>query len=449
PKLKTQHDYLDTVFATKQNISVAIPKFHLTDPQAGGGIVIDKLMFLTKSDGTLHASQSLMADRIEMGKHTDPSLLINKLAYTTKSVTKNKLWTHTLSVLAKQFCAHDTCLKNMKLTLAVDKLNASKVHELLKAIFHSTQDNDKQWQLIANVMPLAVNKNSGVSIKFGADTKEGNTSITGNMHWLYQANYKIAAQQTLAALYKATIATFTFMAPHYYIDNYLKLAWLNESFGQYIYMKHTHAFAKLASITQKLIKDGYATRNNQQYVMNINKSQTAISINNKTPDSVNKGYVLLNLGLYKASFVEFLQAAKEGNIDAKRLLGIQYLHGLGVTKSIKDGVDWMIKAAKDSNVMAQIDLGVMYYKGKNVQQDYQKALHWLDLAANTGNPLAEYILGHIYYLGMQTPYVARNLNKAIYWLEKAAEQKYTKAEHDLKMAKFLQTQQMQEKAKAA
>ena len=64
-------------------------------------------------------------------------------------------------------------------------------------------------------------------------------------------------------------------------------------------------------------------------------------------------------------------------------------------------------------------MGVCYNYGFGVTQDMQKAVEWYTKAAEQGHAAAQYNLGNCYYDGEG---VEKDLQKAIEWYTKAAEQ---------------------------
>eukprot|EP00613_Pedinella_sp_CCMP2098_P072156 CAMPEP_0171931710 /NCGR_PEP_ID=MMETSP0993-20121228/29683_1 /TAXON_ID=483369 /ORGANISM="non described non described, Strain CCMP2098" /LENGTH=59 /DNA_ID=CAMNT_0012571801 /DNA_START=69 /DNA_END=244 /DNA_ORIENTATION=- len=59
----------------------------------------------------------------------------------------------------------------------------------------------------------------------------------------------------------------------------------------------------------------------------------------------------------------------------------------------------------------------MYFHGKGVVQDLQKAILWFHKAADQGDANAQYILGILYKKGEG---VTQDLEKAMHWFRKAS-----------------------------
>lgn len=63
---------------------------------------------------------------------------------------------------------------------------------------------------------------------------------------------------------------------------------------------------------------------------------------------------------------------------------------------------------------------MLYCRGNGVPQDHTKAIYWLEKSANQGNANAQSTLGLIYYFGDCVP---KDYTKAIYWFKKASKQR--------------------------
>ena len=81
----------------------------------------------------------------------------------------------------------------------------------------------------------------------------------------------------------------------------------------------------------------------------------------------------------------FRQAAENGSIGSRYLLGLLYFYGKDVPQDYKESVNWLTRAAKCGNDNAQYFLGLMYYTGRGVKRDYQMSYVWLKAASLFGN----------------------------------------------------------------
>ena len=84
--------------------------------------------------------------------------------------------------------------------------------------------------------------------------------------------------------------------------------------------------------------------------------------------------------------------------------------------------------AEQGDVKAQHWLGDMYYYGKGVSKDLEEALRWYEKAAENEHAQAQYWLGRMYYYGKGVP---EDHEKASYWWKKAAENGHVGAQSRL------------------
>lgn len=133
------------------------------------------------------------------------------------------------------------------------------------------------------------------------------------------------------------------------------------------------------------------------------------------------------------AFEWFMVAAKQHHTEAEYYVGLYYQNGKGVQENTEQAIFWYEKAAykKDKNALyhlamilikqekkeyaliaklleqaatldhphAQYNLAVMYQKGDGVKLDMNKALFWYEKAANANLAIAQYNLGMIYFEG--------------------------------------------------
>ena len=90
----------------------------------------------------------------------------------------------------------------------------------------------------------------------------------------------------------------------------------------------------------------------------------------------------------------------------------------------------LLEKAKTGDSKAAFEVAAYYEKQ---QADYNKILLWLNRSANRGYVEAQFALGKIYHFGK--PSVIRDLKKAAFWYEKAAEQGDLQALHNLEILK--------------
>jgi len=88
----------------------------------------------------------------------------------------------------------------------------------------------------------------------------------------------------------------------------------------------------------------------------------------------------------------------------------------------------LAKSSDGDDTEAQYNLAMMYSKGIGVTQDLEQAVYWYRKAAEQKHAEAQLILAVIYTQGLKRIGVTQDLKKAVYWARKAAEQKHAEAQ---------------------
>lgn len=153
------------------------------------------------------------------------------------------------------------------------------------------------------------------------------------------------------------------------------------------------------------------------------------------------------------SLEEMTEKAEKGDTDAQYFLGTFYLSVVEEGKNQQKAVYWLQKAADGGNAEAQLRLGMMYAMGEKIPKDEKKAVSLVMQSAEQGFPMAQFLLYCGYseheedrqkYLrikqqldediryffdgilafasAMRKQGITSDTQKAIDWLQKAAEQ---------------------------
>ena len=126
----------------------------------------------------------------------------------------------------------------------------------------------------------------------------------------------------------------------------------------------------------------------------------------------------------------YRKAAENGSAEADVELGVMYSNAIVSVQP----VDWARVAAaweresEAGNDQSQRRLGECYRNARGVPHDPEKAVYWLQKSAEQENVVALFSLGQMYYGNRGLP---RDDAKAFYWVEKAARKGYGMAEIDL------------------
>jgi TPR repeat protein len=129
-------------------------------------------------------------------------------------------------------------------------------------------------------------------------------------------------------------------------------------------------------------------------------------------------------------------------------LGVRYDNGIDIVQDLELAAHWFRKAAEQGHAEAQFNLGCMYEDGQGVPVDYRESVRWFRKSAEQGVPRAQFELGRIYETGLSTtdalpfplrfvaalfvrPAVQKNVEEAVIWYRKSAEQGYIQAQFQL------------------
>jgi uncharacterized protein len=154
---------------------------------------------------------------------------------------------------------------------------------------------------------------------------------------------------------------------------------------------------------------------------------------------------------YKLAYKFLRSAADNNNVEALNGLGIIYLYGMGKNQDYDVAEKYFKTALNLGDKIAEYNLGELYRQKDNIDlsaywyqkaivdnpykayeglsklyiqnNEYKKAFIYSEKAAELNNPEAEYNLGVFFEKGI---YVEMDINKAIYWYQKAAQ----KGHHD-------------------
>jgi hypothetical protein len=131
-------------------------------------------------------------------------------------------------------------------------------------------------------------------------------------------------------------------------------------------------------------------------------------------------------------------AAGKGSLDAQMLLGMAYFSGTKLTKAPEMASKYLLLAAQQEHVdstlqssqaLAQYFVASMYEQGRGLEKSHDKAIQFLQMAANNGSPPAQFDLASLYNDGSG----GQSMDKvrACHLFEKAADQGYAKAMHNI------------------
>lgn len=85
---------------------------------------------------------------------------------------------------------------------------------------------------------------------------------------------------------------------------------------------------------------------------------------------------------YRKAYKSFKSLAQDQHVKAQYLLGLLYLNGQGVRKSVPKGIDWLKQAAANGSYRAAAELGQIYATGRDVAMDTDQAARWIELSTD-------------------------------------------------------------------
>ena len=118
------------------------------------------------------------------------------------------------------------------------------------------------------------------------------------------------------------------------------------------------------------------------------------------------------------TILEIEAAAKNGDIDACRELGVLYYEGINGTIDLEKSAYYFAKAAKAGDVHSMYCMGLNYIGGTGVPKDTEKGLSWLQQASEKGDSYAMFELASHYYCG---DVVVQDYEKSLAYFEMAAQ----------------------------
>lgn len=122
------------------------------------------------------------------------------------------------------------------------------------------------------------------------------------------------------------------------------------------------------------------------------------------------------------AFKWYKKAARQGDSRSQFLLGDAFYYGTGTIRNFDKAVIWYQKAADQGNAKALYSLACCYHKGQGVPHtDLKKAFELYLEAANRGYHNAQLLVAR-FYEDPKEDAIEQNLQEALKWYERAANQ---------------------------
>ena len=143
-------------------------------------------------------------------------------------------------------------------------------------------------------------------------------------------------------------------------------------------------------------------------------------------------FFLENIHIYPQELAQIQQArtaVRQILADAKFQFYLCYTENFHVSKNSEHAMQLLQEAASMGDQKAQCILGVTYQLGDSLPKDLEKAIFWYQQAAEQGNVTAQFFLAGCFRKGGVG--VSPNGEKAFFWFAKAALQGYADAQYCL------------------
>lgn len=132
-----------------------------------------------------------------------------------------------------------------------------------------------------------------------------------------------------------------------------------------------------------------------------------------------------NRGAYHTAFRELLPFAVRGDAQAQFAIGEMLRTGMGTRRNREEALVWYRRSAEQGHAAAQCNLGTSLFNGWGAEPDPQAAIDWWLQAALNDNAHAMFNLGAVIAQGR---YVIRDFARAYWWLSRASENGYVRAD---------------------
>ncbi len=143
-------------------------------------------------------------------------------------------------------------------------------------------------------------------------------------------------------------------------------------------------------------------------------------------ESAEKSY---DAGEYEDAFIQFLELAEKGDVEAQFWIGYLFQDGEGVAKDLEESFSWFKSAADNGHAQSQNHVGMYYYYGNGVKANTIKALEYLLMSAEQEGDFALFNLENVFndiFYNQKIDY-----EKAFEILQKSAKDGYKIADYYL------------------
>lgn len=185
--------------------------------------------------------------------------------------------------------------------------------------------------------------------------------------------------------------------------------------------------------------DYYVKLNDEKYY-NIALDYLKKACANKNPISYFKiGSIFYNgeLGIetnIEKAYQYWLEGAQNGDISSMIMIGNAYIRGEHLQRNVELGIKYLDKAASSGNEIAALDLAKYYLFGFYLDRDIDKSVQYYKKAADLGNAEAQNEIATYYLQGSNG--FTKDENKAFELLEMATKKGYSPAQHNISLCYY-------------
>lgn len=185
--------------------------------------------------------------------------------------------------------------------------------------------------------------------------------------------------------------------------------------------------------------DYYVKLNDEKYY-NIALDYLKKACANKNPISYFKmGSIFYNgeLGIetnIEKAYQYWLEGVQNGDISSMIMIGNAYIRGEHLQRNVELGIKYLDKAASSGNEIAALDLAKYYLFGFYLDRDIDKSVQYYKKAADLGNAEAQNEIATYYLQGSNG--FTKDENKAFELLEMATKKGYSPAQHNISLCYY-------------
>lgn len=161
-------------------------------------------------------------------------------------------------------------------------------------------------------------------------------------------------------------------------------------------------------------------------------AQLIIGTNFTFPESINSSIKVYDL---KRGIQMLSNSEKQGNMEARHILGIRYIYGPDEIRDYDKGVQYLKKNVEAGYRRSMYTYGFCFLNGYGIEQNDADGIYWITQSAKKGYSEAMAYLGWFLEEGLYG--LSRNISKAVEWYRKGSEAGWASAAYLLGRCYYL------------